>query len=168
MASEKQSWITLSMIQGYIAMWAVRQSPYHSPEGLLSVLDQFRASVRHFFDENEMRKMSQAELDSMLKGHLMTIPQFQLWNERKNGNQSPYGFVDRYSKTNPDNDFIDLGALTRNVRMDLFKEVSRNEDFDADFDQRWRRGWFMRFVRSWKYRLFPIKPCDCSPQNPNG
>ena len=47
--------------------------------------------------------------------HLKSIPEFNLWNERKNGNKAPYSFVSRYSQPHPDNDFIDLDALTRNV-----------------------------------------------------
>ena len=51
------------------------------------------------------------------------IPEFLAWNERKNGNQLEYKFLDRYSKDdNPDDDFIDLDALIRNVANSIIRE----------------------------------------------
>jgi hypothetical protein len=162
---EKESWMMIQTILGHIAMWAVRQSPYHSPDGLLEVLNEFNRRVASRFDSNGMVKMTNKELEKMLWDNLTQIHQFNLWNERKNGNQSPYGFVDRYTKPNPDNDFIDLHALVRNVRLSVQRENERDEVFNSNFDRQWRRGRFMRFVRGLKYKLFPSLYV-CTPCNP--
>ena len=122
----KKYWITLSQIEGHIAMWAVRQSPYHAPDGILEVLKQFRASVHPEFDTNEMKEVDRDDVKSLLVA-LYRIPEFMAWNERKNGNQAPFGFVSRYCKEHPDNDFIDLDALTGNVVRSLISECEADK-----------------------------------------
>lgn len=149
-------------------MWAVRQSPYHNPDGLSEVLETFRKSAlaSGVFDSNEMAQMNGLNVTSFLKFHLWPIPQFQKWNERKNGNQSPYAFVNRYSRPNPDNDFIDLDALTRNVVMNMFRELNRDHDFDEEFDRQWKRDWLKRWWYGVKQKLFPIRPSDPQMNTP--
>ena len=98
-------------ILGEIARWAVRQSPYHRPDNLEVVLDKMNELIKDIVDYPEVDEQILKVLISRLK----QIPEFVAWNERKNGNQSAYAFVDRYSEIEPDNDFIDLDALIRNV-----------------------------------------------------
>ena len=114
------------MLEGHLAMWAVRQSPYHNPEGLSLVLRQFRQNGRYSFDENEMGYLNEPQLKQFLIDRLMPIPEFLQWNERKNGNQSPFGFVSRYDKPEPDNDFIDLNALIMNTARSVIQECKRD------------------------------------------
>lgn len=121
-SKETRRYILLSQILGQIAMWAVRQSPYRNPEGLADVLSKFSTDSRDIFDANEMVCLSRVEISDMLKRFLMPIEQFRKWNERKNGNQSPYGFVSLYYKPNPDDDFIDLDALIMNVTREVWRE----------------------------------------------
>jgi len=46
-----------------------------------------------------------------------------LWNERKNGNKAEFQFITHYSiDKNPDDDFIDLDALIRNVANSIIRE----------------------------------------------
>jgi hypothetical protein len=123
----KKHWITLSMLQGHIAMWAVRQSPYKNPDGLGSVLEQFKTNVLPAFDVNEMRYSDAHDVRTLVELYLFSIPQVMKWNERKNGNQSPLGFCSRYDKPDPDNDFIDLYALSNNIGRSLMAEC-RAED----------------------------------------
>lgn len=120
---ETAYWLTLSQLEGHMAMWAVRQSPYHNPEKLDVVLPKFREILKPYFDKNEMAKMTKSQIESAFRDSLMTIPEFTTWNERKNGNKSPFGFVSQYDKPSPDNDFIDLDALIRNCTVSLWKEL---------------------------------------------
>jgi hypothetical protein len=127
----KEYWMHLSQIQGHIAMWAVRQSPYHCPDYLLEVLSEFRTRSSVVFDKNDMSKQNRAGVRDIITRYLFTIPEVQAWNERKNGNKSPSAFVDRYSRPTPDDDFIDLDALRNNVVRGLFKELEDDEIFTA-------------------------------------
>lgn len=151
-------WLHLNAIQGYIAMWAVRQSPYHSPDGILEVLNAFRLNAAPLFDKHDMAQMSRPDVEKLLKDSLLRIPEFQKWNERRNGDQRPFGFCSRYDHPSPDDDFINLGALIRNVAMDLFRELDRDYEFDQQFDKEWRRGWLKRWWFGFKQRLFPMTP----------
>jgi hypothetical protein len=153
-ADDGKRWIFLSEIQGHIAMWAVRQSPYHNPEHLGNVLENFRWSVRDQFDCNDMRKMDRKDLRKMLE-RLYEIPFFRAWNERKNGNQAPYQFVSRYDgHRNPDNDFIDLSALTGNVVRSVFLDADREHQEDCRFQSKWREWWSIL-----RNRICAPKPC---------
>ena len=106
-------------ILGEIANWAVQQSPYHRPDNLEIVLDKFDAKI---VEIEKFPKMTFKEIKEELE-KLKSIPEFMLWNERKNGNKAEYKFVDRYSKeNNPDDDFIDLDALIRNVANSIIRE----------------------------------------------
>ena len=108
-------------ILGEIAHWAVCQSPYHRPDNLEVVLDKFNSIIALVPD---YPTISYAEIRELLE-ELKEIPEFKLWNERKNGNQAQYKFTDRYSgKGNPDDDFIDLDALIRNVANSIVREGS--------------------------------------------
>jgi hypothetical protein len=159
-------WMHLSSIEGHLAMWAVRQSPYHYPEKLDVVLKAFRHLVLEakIFDKHEMAQLSGDEVESLLRNFLKYIPDYWAWNERKNGNQSPYQFVDRYSPTpDPDDDIIDLGALVRNTRVSLIRECERDRESDNRFDRQWKWGAPYRWFLTLWYRLFPCKQSDPEP-----
>lgn len=119
------NWIPLKMLCGHIAMWAVRQSPYSCPDDLEKVISTFHDNVHNSFDVNEMGFFTGKELEDFIRYHLGLLPEFVKWNERKNGNQAPIQFVSQYdSKCDPDDDFIDLDALIRNVRVSIQKECN--------------------------------------------
>lgn len=142
------------MIEGHIAMWAVRQSPYHCPEGLREVLLEFRARITRDglnFDSNEMAQLSFRNVKALLNFHLLPIPKFQAWNKRKNGNPAPYGFCSRYGKPEPDNDFIDLDALTGNVARSVIEECRKDYESDHPCYSLWQK---LRF--KWLLRKAPM------------
>jgi hypothetical protein len=107
-----------------VAKWAVAQSPYHRPDNLEIVLDKLNEGLGKWSNDNMgYEKFTYKRLMDFLSRELKRIPEFLLWNERKNGNQSQYKFIDRYSKDdNPDDDFIDLDALIRNVANSIIRE----------------------------------------------
>ncbi len=121
MEKDKQFLVSKKYILGEVAKWAVVQSPYHRPDNLEIVLDKLNDSFGKW--EKEYEYFSYKRLKDYLDKNLKRIPEFLLWNERKNGNQSPYKFVDRYStNNNPDDDFIDLDALIKNVANSIIRE----------------------------------------------
>ncbi len=113
-------------ILGEIAHWAVCQSPYHCPDNLEVVLDKFNVIITAI---PEYPTMSYAEIREML-GELKEIPEFMLWNERKNGRQGN-GFTAAghhddgsvtFYKSKADDDFIDLDALIRNTAKSIVRD----------------------------------------------
>lgn len=122
--------VSLDAMTGYLAMWATRQSPYHAPDGLTEVLREFYANAlsRRMTEDWCIESWpcilaTRDNLKSVVEQCLFTIPQVILWNERKNGNKSPFGFISRYDKPHPDNDFIDLDALRMNIVRSCLDEA---------------------------------------------
>jgi hypothetical protein len=108
-----------------VAHWAVAQSPYHRPDNLEIVLDKLNILLGEWKENLGYREMTYPDIKEYLKDLLYQIPEFMLWNERKNGNKSAFQFVIRYSKDiDPDNDFIDLDALIRNVSNSIIRKVT--------------------------------------------
>lgn len=120
--------ISLSNILGNTAKFAVQQSPYAVPDGLAEVLHAFESLLigsilTEKFPDFWCGDFTRAQLKVVIRRTLLTIPQVLKWNDRKNGNDSPFQFVSRYDgKRNPDNDFIDLDALTRNIAAACAKD----------------------------------------------
>lgn len=126
--------VSLDAMTGYVAMWASRQSPYHAPDGLTAVLREFhrRALDRRMTDEWCIESWpcilaTRDNLRAVVEECLLVIPQVLLWNERKNGNKSPFGFSSRYDRPHPDDDFIDLDALRMNIVRSCLEDAKPDE-----------------------------------------
>ena len=107
--------ISAKQLAGTVAMWAIRQSPYRCPDKLVSVLHriQLRFEPNAPFD---FREGSEDEIHLYVSTLLRGIPEYLEWNERKNGNKAEFHFTSRYDAPgDPDDEFIDLDALERNV-----------------------------------------------------
>ena len=121
--------VTVKSLRGFIAQWAVAQSPYaRGPEGLADVLEE----VTKRFDAvapDEMMGTKYLELapkrsvlQPWLEALLFDIPQVQAWNQRKNGREG-LGFTSMHSRpAEPDDDFIDLYALVQNIATSLLTD----------------------------------------------
>ena len=121
--------ITHRSLMGALASLATQQSPYPYPENLEVVLGKFHELIKGDLDQSFAKYTkgfaSWKECHNYIATKLHSIPEFEEWNERKNGRQG-HGFtgaghddngnIVAISKTpNPDDDFIDLDALTRNI-----------------------------------------------------
>lgn len=130
--------IGMKNIASHTARWAIEQSPYTWPEGLETVVRKLQGENTSLL-YGYLRFSTMKELEKHLDVQYASIPEILAWNERKNGNDSPYGFASRYEKTNPDDDFIDLGALSRNVAMSLWKDAVEFDNFNRDFNESWAK-----------------------------
>lgn len=74
-----------------------------------------------------------ATLLEVIKATLVHCSFVVAWGERKNGREGN-GFVSRYDQPEPDDDFIDLDALARNVTHELvlWEQVERAQDAFTD------------------------------------
>jgi hypothetical protein len=111
--------VFVGQVSGALAMWAVRQSPYACPDNLEAVVRRFAELFPRGKDEFERQTgiVQFSDRDALYGAIQATseqIPELLAWNERRNGEQGP-GFVTRYDKPDPDNDFIDLHALWGNM-----------------------------------------------------
>jgi len=119
----KHIFTTKGTMLGTIAKYAVAQSPYHRPDNLEVVLDKMNELISKDFDSAPLKVMefdSFSDLETYISVRLGDIPEFTAWNASKNPSDSEFYFVSAYDKEgDPDNDFIDLDALTRNVASEI-------------------------------------------------
>lgn len=166
---ERIPFVLFSFLYGEIARWATRQSPYHAPEGMVEVLTQFQKNLVKRESENNPHEFpypgfiraDKKTLLHVLKVELLIIPQVQAWNERKNGNNSPFGFCSRYDKPNPDDDFIDLDALIWNIARSCIQH-----DHESREQDRPRRWWEINWWYRLKLKLQLRSVVPCCPETP--
>lgn len=126
--------VSKKFVAGEFAAWSVRQSPYPVPENLAVAVQAFQEKWP-YDDYQEFETMS--ALEAVIDGLFLKMPEVLSWNERKNGRQG-MGFSSRYDQPHRDDDFIDLGALSRNIAMSVWKDCVEFKKFNDDFDARWK------------------------------
>jgi hypothetical protein len=137
--------ITLNDVIGAIACWAVRQSPYVCPNRLAKVLKIVEHSMKHCNNGRwnhvagmHMGNFTFQELEQHLQEHLGCIPEVKKWNQRKNNNAAPIKVTTLYSTgADPDDDFIDLDALYRNIAGQVMSEAEDFRLFNEEFENKY-------------------------------
>jgi len=95
------------------ARWVVAQSPYPCPD-ITAALVAFDAYVLTVMAGEEVKLFTYDELAAIVHEDVFEkIPEVLALNVPKIG--SGPGWQSRYEKPHPDYDFIDLGALARNI-----------------------------------------------------
>lgn len=116
--------VNIKDVLANFARWAVYQSPYNCPDNLAAVLSDLSTVLKLRHPEvvkgTGIMDVERADMEATLSGFIEQHPEVQAWNQRKNGDQSPYSFTSRYDGPgDPDADFIDLDALRMNVMRSL-------------------------------------------------
>ena len=119
--------VAKSMIIGHFTMWAVRQSPYFSPDSLEKGMKEFDQALE--CDELDCIVTTCKGLEKIVSDAISKSNIIQSWNIPKSGEAPPYLFVTRYSKLEPDIDFIDLDAMARNITHSVWLEVCYDNGF---------------------------------------
>jgi hypothetical protein len=124
--------ISANDVFGHMAMWAVKQHPFHEPPDLFEVCKSIReAAVKDFPDgapSLPMRWFEDArDLSHWLQTALAGHPTLLLWNTPRSGHNQQYVFSSRYGGPAPEHDFIDIDALLGNVARGVWKEAEEFE-----------------------------------------
>jgi len=110
-----------------LARWVCQQHPYHLTVHVDSANARLMklAPTKGFEPESLPMKYvkDSGEIEEFLREALDKTPEVLDWNSRKNGNESPLGFSSRYDTPVPENDFIDIDALFRNVARSTWYEA---------------------------------------------
>ena len=113
MHRDGEYWFMRSDFLGAFAYWVVAQSPYDTPD-ILSPLQAFGAYVSERVADGMPKKFTYDELSDFISDKVFeSIPEIEALNHSKVS--SGPGYENRHTKMHPDYDFIDLGALARNV-----------------------------------------------------
>ena len=102
------------------AYWIITQSPYDTPN-ITSALEAFGKYVARRVKRKMPEKFTYTELNNFICEDVFeTIPEIEELNHPKVSSGAEY--ENRYNIPHPDFDFIDLGALARNVFFMLLRE----------------------------------------------
>jgi hypothetical protein len=123
--------ITHKEVIGQMALWAVRQHPYGRPDGLFEITDAIRKAAEAWPDGVPSLRMWRVggwhEIEDWLRGALAEHPVLTAWNKPRSGHTVAVMFTSRYDRPKPENDFIDIDALLRNVALGVWREAKREE-----------------------------------------
>lgn len=115
----------------------VRLSPYDFPETLVECITEWVNRIDTEFEWVPMLEFIHIKGFDLQKSTvlfeklIMECPAIVKLNDRKNGNQEPYAFTDRYSPAeDPDNSFIDLTALAQNMTCHFASKADVDEFLD--------------------------------------
>jgi hypothetical protein len=139
----EKRWTFKNYITGAFAKWAIRQSGYHCPANLESVVSYLSTCLDKEVNWGEcvgMAKLSLCGINKLLYDILYEqgISYFDEWGEsKKNWRDTDCSCIDEAAKISPDYDFIDLDALLRNVCLDVRDERRANDKFDEDFKEKY-------------------------------
>lgn len=126
-------------IPAALAKWAIRQSPYHMPDGLVSVIGYLDACLKRAvpWNADDYAALSLCQINKLCHDILMDYKPFRLWNEPKRG-KAQTQFVSAYDgPRDPDTDFIDLDALLHNVCLDIRNEWRAHKASDDEFERKY-------------------------------
>ena len=120
---DRDYYIHKKTILGKFAEWVVRQSPYDTPD-ITKPLQAFNTYVtaERFTSCTQVERFTYDELYTFINEDVFEqIPEIEALNNRKNGRDG-IGLCSKHGQPDPDDDFIDLGALARNIFFSLCRE----------------------------------------------
>lgn len=118
-------------IIGQLALNAVKQHPYHRPDGLfdlaMEVLDICKRDFKDGIEYFPTRWFaSNGEIYQWLIDAIWGHPTLKEWNTPKS-KHTGHVFTSRYDSPAPENDFIDIEALLQNIALGVWRDAAEYE-----------------------------------------
>lgn len=143
----RKVWTFRTHLVASLAKWLVAQSPYTVPDRLADCLYKFdgKLGIEFEFDKLGMVEVELSGLQQRLEPLLWAVREIAMLNESKNPSTSDMQIVSRYSKDpRPDDDFIDITAVSQNMVRDLATEDEAEAYRDEHRQGSW---WFLSWLR---------------------
>lgn len=122
--SKHKFWFSLNDFNAALAYWLVIQSPYDVPDikkPLLAFNDYMKNMLNWKDSATGLIEFSYDQLKNFINEDVFeSIPQIEKLNHPKVS--AGAGYADRHNNPRPNYDFIDLGALARNVFYMMLRE----------------------------------------------
>lgn len=117
---DREYWFMRSDFMGAFAYWVVVQSPYDAPY-FTQALKAFEKYVSSHIEDGIPKQFTYDELDEFINEDIFeAIPEINLLNRPLISSGQAYD--NRHNKSHPNFDFIDLGALARNIFYMVLRE----------------------------------------------
>jgi hypothetical protein len=139
--------VTFKEFKRHFAGVCVGMSTYDVPAGLEAALAAVFAKAKPWFHTGDkfaqvhgVRQAERKELREQIESWVHGTPEVVAWNERRNGNQAEFAFSSRADighERDPDDDFVDLDALARNVTHGIVYDADEAERQHTEFDAYW-------------------------------
>jgi hypothetical protein len=136
--------VTMNQLQGALAMWVCRQSPYRSVGGVDAVTSALAVYALNepsssggdatWFGPHECRMREfacEGDLRRWLVAAISMHPQMTVWNTPRNNSNRSFVFASAHHAPSPDNDFIDISALLRNVARTAWLECEDERGWNS-------------------------------------
>ena len=119
---DREYWLMRPDFLGAFSYWVVSQSPYDTPD-ITPALVAFSGYVNKRIKDGIPEKFTYDELSKFINEDVFeAIPEIEKLNNPKIDVGQTINFCSRYDKPKADCDFIDLGALARNVFYMILRE----------------------------------------------
>lgn len=119
--------ITHKDVIGWMAHWAVQQHPYGRPDGLFDITDAIAEASQSWPDGVSSLRMWRVagwlEIERWLGEALKDHPVLTAWNTPHSGHTQQIVASSRYWGPKPEDDFIDIDALLRNVALSTWRRA---------------------------------------------
>ena len=119
---DREYWFMRSDFLGAFAYWVVAQSPYDTPD-ITKALNAFGGYIANRIKDGMPEKFTYDELSEFINENIFeSIPEIEIFNHAKIEVDGFIASSSRFHTTKPDYDFIDLGALAKNMFYMLLRE----------------------------------------------
>ena len=115
----RKMWVFRKDFTAALAKCLVSQSPYPVPDKLEKILADFHEKVPYKFDEVGMAEVDFSTMAEKIYKILESMPDVMALSERKNGKHGNTFASRFYQSQDPDDDFIDIMAVARNMSCEF-------------------------------------------------
>lgn len=106
-----------------LTYWLIKQSPYLLPHSLEAAVTAFDAFLGTRFGDDAVLEITYKDLNDLISSDTFEgIPAIEILNHSRSGAGGNIVFVSHFESPEADDDFIDLGALARNVFYMMLRE----------------------------------------------
>jgi hypothetical protein len=131
---DKKFLTTYRVVLGTMANYAIQQSPYPIPDNLAAALREFdtifKGTILEEMKDTGVIATSYQRLVADVRMCINMCPLILAWNIPLKGGSS-MAFVSRYTRPDPDYDFVDLDALANNVAMSITLVEKYDNEYGA-------------------------------------
>ena len=119
----KKYWLMKSDFMSAFSYWLVSQSPYNAPD-ITNALIAFEKYVdKKIVKDNKVIGLRYNQLKKLINEKVFeNIQEIEIFNHPKIDTGATIMFSSRYDQPKPDYDFVDLGALARNIFYMILRE----------------------------------------------
>jgi hypothetical protein len=138
-----QEWIHLRDVVTAFSVGILSSYPWYKgfqvPTGFEAVMNRLALAVQAKWPgpDNELVELSLLEIEDFYREFVEGDEQCQAWNRIGGVGDKTVAFVTRYSITPVVQQFIDLGALTRNAAIWIRAERRRHAESDKSFEAKY-------------------------------